>query len=91
MDEGMLDGQASMTKFVNLIASEPDIAKVTNFLIVFVSQSDIAFFISQTVTTKDQSANSLLVRFDNLFDRAKISMQCIDGCTTPFSKPIHRK
>ncbi|XP_065059051.1 methionine synthase-like isoform X2 [Rhopilema esculentum] len=28
MDEGMLDGQASMTKFVNLISSEPDIAKV---------------------------------------------------------------
>jgi 5-methyltetrahydrofolate--homocysteine methyltransferase len=28
MDEGMLDGIASMTKFVNLIASEPDIAKV---------------------------------------------------------------
>lgn len=28
MDEGMLDGAAAMTKFVNLIASEPDIAKV---------------------------------------------------------------
>ncbi|KAL4238834.1 hypothetical protein ACF0H5_003541 [Mactra antiquata] len=28
MDEGMLDGIAAMTKFVNLIASEPDIAKV---------------------------------------------------------------
>ncbi|XP_031566695.1 methionine synthase-like [Actinia tenebrosa] len=28
MDEGMLDGIASMTKFTNLIASEPDIAKV---------------------------------------------------------------
>lgn len=28
MDEGMLDGVAAMTKFVNLIASEPDIAKV---------------------------------------------------------------
>jgi 5-methyltetrahydrofolate--homocysteine methyltransferase len=29
MDEGLLDGCAAMTKFVNLIASEPDIAKVT--------------------------------------------------------------
>ena len=28
MDEGMLDGILSMTKFVNLIASEPEIAKV---------------------------------------------------------------
>jgi len=28
MDEGMLDGVSSMTKFVNLIASEPEIAKV---------------------------------------------------------------
>ena len=28
MDEGMLDGIAAMTKFVNLVAAEPDIAKV---------------------------------------------------------------
>ncbi len=28
MDEGMLDGEAAMTKFLNLIASEPDICKV---------------------------------------------------------------
>jgi len=28
MDEGMLDGITAMTKFVNLIASEPDIARV---------------------------------------------------------------
>ena len=28
MDEGMLDGVASMKKFLNLIASEPDISKV---------------------------------------------------------------
>ncbi|XP_052767576.1 methionine synthase-like isoform X2 [Mya arenaria] len=28
MDEGMLDGVAAMTKFVNLISSEPDISKV---------------------------------------------------------------
>ena len=28
MDEGMLDGVAAMTKFLNLIAAEPDIAKV---------------------------------------------------------------
>ena len=29
MDEGMLDGKSTMTKFVNLISSEPDIAKVS--------------------------------------------------------------
>ena len=28
MDDGMLDGEYAMTKFLNLIASEPDIAKV---------------------------------------------------------------
>ncbi|TPX71427.1 methionine synthase [Spizellomyces sp. 'palustris'] len=28
MDEGLLDGKAAMTKFLNYIASEPDIAKV---------------------------------------------------------------
>ena len=28
MDEGMLDGEAAMVKFLNLIASEPDISKV---------------------------------------------------------------
>ena len=28
MDEGMLDGAAAMTRFVNLVPSEPDIAKV---------------------------------------------------------------
>ncbi len=28
MDEGMLDGQAAMVKFINLIAAEPDIARV---------------------------------------------------------------
>ena len=28
MDEGMLDGKSSMTKFLNLVSSEPDIAKV---------------------------------------------------------------
>ena len=29
MDEGMLDGKAAMTRFLNLIASEPDVAKVS--------------------------------------------------------------
>lgn len=28
MDEGMLDGVAAMTRFVNLISSEPDVCKV---------------------------------------------------------------
>ena len=31
MDEGMLDGVAAMGKFVNLISSEPEIAKVCNY------------------------------------------------------------
>jgi len=30
MDEGMLDGKMAMTKFVNLISSEPDVAKVVS-------------------------------------------------------------
>ena len=29
MDEGMLDSVAAMAKFINLISSEPDIAKVS--------------------------------------------------------------
>ena len=29
MDEGMLDGIAAMTRFLNLISSEPDISKVS--------------------------------------------------------------
>lgn len=32
MDEGMLDGVSSMSKFVNLISSEPEIAKVLETL-----------------------------------------------------------
>lgn len=28
MDEGMLDGVAAMTKFVNLVTTEPDVARV---------------------------------------------------------------
>lgn len=28
MDEGMIDGEKAMVKFLNLIASEPDIAKI---------------------------------------------------------------
>ena len=28
MDEGLLDGEAAMTKFLNLIAAEPEIARV---------------------------------------------------------------
>ena len=28
MDEGMLDSKTAMAKFINLISSEPDIAKV---------------------------------------------------------------
>ena len=30
MDEGMLNGVAAMTKFVNLVSSEPDIARVSH-------------------------------------------------------------
>ena len=28
MDEGLLDGESAMTRFVNLMASEPDVSKV---------------------------------------------------------------
>ena len=38
MDEGMLDGVACMAKFVNLISSEPEIAKVQYYFFV-VTQS----------------------------------------------------
>lgn len=31
MDEGMLDGPTAMTRFCNLVASEPDVARVTLF------------------------------------------------------------
>jgi len=31
MDEGMLDGPSAMNRFVNLIASEPEISKVCDF------------------------------------------------------------
>ena len=34
MDEGMLDGVAAMSRFVNLIVSEPDVAKVQMSTIV---------------------------------------------------------
>lgn len=37
MDEGMLDGISSMGKFVNLIAAEPEIAKVNTHFIHFVT------------------------------------------------------
>ena len=30
MDEGMIDGEAAMVKFLNLIASEPDISKTSD-------------------------------------------------------------
>ena len=36
MDEGMLDGVACMAKFVNLISSEPEIAKVKYYVFVYV-------------------------------------------------------
>lgn len=36
MDEGMLDGVACMSKFVNLISSEPEIAKVLFSTVIFV-------------------------------------------------------
>jgi len=37
MDEGMLDGVACMAKFVNLISSEPEIAKVQYYFLVIQS------------------------------------------------------
>jgi len=35
MDEGMLDGVAAMTRFCNLVASEPDVAKVPLCIVSF--------------------------------------------------------
>ena len=32
MDEAMLDGKLAMTRFVNLISSEPDIARVMHLI-----------------------------------------------------------
>ena len=34
MDEGMLDGVKAMSKFVKLIASEPDICKVSRMIVL---------------------------------------------------------
>ena len=39
MDEGMLDGPTAMARFCNLVASEPDIARVGFFLFVFFTAS----------------------------------------------------
>ena len=39
MDEGLLDGVSAMTKFVNLIASEPDIAKVRSSILSYARPS----------------------------------------------------
>lgn len=35
MDEGMLDGVVAMTKFINLLSSEPDISRVRMFYVAF--------------------------------------------------------
>ena len=51
MDEGMLDGKSSMTKFLNLVSSEPDIAKVvgtvcaSEYLLHVVYNSHVYFLI----------------------------------------------
>lgn len=37
MDEGMLDGVACMAKFVNLISSEPEIAKVQCYFLIVIN------------------------------------------------------
>lgn len=34
MDEGLLDGEVAMTKFLNLISTEPDVAKVESFMYI---------------------------------------------------------
>lgn len=39
MDDGMLDGKVLMTKFVNLISSEPDIAKVNRQILIITTCS----------------------------------------------------
>ena len=50
MDEGMLDGVSAMTKFCNLIASEPDIAKVP----LCIDSSDFAVRITIAWQEKQQ-------------------------------------
>jgi len=40
MDDGLLDGVQCMTEFCNLIASEPDISKVSLFYTVFVLKTN---------------------------------------------------
>lgn len=37
MDEGLLDGKAAMSRFLNLIATEPDICKVSFHIAVYLS------------------------------------------------------
>lgn len=44
MDEGMLDGKAAMTRFLNLIASEPDVARVCMHLDYYLLRLDYFLF-----------------------------------------------
>lgn len=44
MDEGMLDGPTAMTRFCNLVASEPDVARVMSFSHAFLDVCKYAQF-----------------------------------------------
>ena len=45
MDEGMLDGKSAMTRFLNLIASEPDVSRVSNERGRYISWSTVVLHI----------------------------------------------
>jgi hypothetical protein len=51
MDEGMLDGVSAMTQFVNLIASEPEVSKVRQFI----------FFIYMSIPASSMSADTEII------------------------------
>lgn len=52
MDEGMLDGPTAMARFCNLVASEPDIARVGFFAIYYrIISGKLQYHIIQKLTS----------------------------------------
>jgi cobalamin-dependent methionine synthase I len=49
MDEGMLDGVAAMTRFCNLIASEPDVGKVPLCIVRYFEMFFFQLFCSKSI------------------------------------------
>ena len=52
MDEGLLDGKSTMARFLNFIASEPDIAKVTPTVFGFLESSKSVLEYLQALSIK---------------------------------------